>query len=801
MGLTRQLKKKGDLLAILAFVILTAIIFRNYFFKGQVPFPANLLVSFYSPWRHYQWEGYPNGPATKPIGFDNLRSFFPYRKFTLDQLKLGQWPLWNPYNFSGNIHLATYQAAVFYPLNLLYFVLPLIDAWSWLVILQPILAGFFMFLFLRKINLSSRAAFFGALTLAFSGWMLAWSEESLVIEHTALWLPLILYALEKLMAKVSPGRVALLVGATVAMILAGFLQLTIYVLLTVFAWIIFRVRQGKLNDLKSKLALGLSFLVSLLITSAHLWPAIEAYFNSSRRLVDVKFLFDQYLMPPWHLITFLAPDFWGNPGVFNYFQGGFYHEKVIYLGIPALLLALFALLSKRRSQELNFLKWFSLITLALGFVPLGWLLYFSHLPLVSTMMPARIFFLATFGFCALAAFGWDFYSQQNFAEQRWKSLFFASGSIFLLLWLFVFYHKFFLVPDSFATVSLRNLVLPTGFFISTASVIWLFRRQKSFAFLALTALAVLSSIYFANKFLYFSERRFIFPEVAVLTKLKAMAGVNRVWGYAGGCLERNLNAYYGLYSPDGYEALFPQRYGELLHVQETKGQLTGQPSRSDAAIKQAVEADGVLDSWYRQRLLSLLGVKYLAEAKFGEGKNEATEAERFPQEFFQLVWQDEKFRIWEYQQALPRAFLVDEYLVETQKQKIIDHLFDQEFSLAKKIILEEEPGLKIEPQATKKTVEITKYLPNQVELQTESLQPALLFLTDNDYPGWQAQIDGQRAAILRADFTFRAVAVPAGKHQIVFSYRPKAFFWGLRVSFLSLILFIGWLIFVKIKRP
>ena len=807
------MKSKNLVLVFSVLVLLTVIIFRGYFFKGQIPFPANLLVSFYSPWQDYEWEGYPNGPPNKPIGFDVIKLFYPYRKFTIEQLKLGQWPLWNPYNFSGNIHLATYQSAVFYPLNLLYFLLPLIDAWSWLVILQPILAGLFMYLFLRAIDLSEKAAFFGCLAFAFSGWMVAWMEESLVIEHSALWLPMILYSVERIKKQITSTNIALFVFGITASVLAGFLQMTLYVLATVLAWTAFRYWRFKQKDFKKLATLGLGLFFSFLITAVHVWSAMEAYFRSPRGMVDAKFLFDQYLMKPWHLITFLAPDFWGNTGAYNYFGGGFYHEKVIFIGIPAFLLALWALLSKQKNKNLRFFKWFSLITLALGFFPLGWLLYYLRLPLFKVMMPSRIFFLATFGFCALAAFGLDAYDNQKFDWKTWKRILITLGSVLLILWLFVFLSKIFLPKTKYGTVSLRNLVLPTGFLIASALTIllpWLknqirylnrldLQKSKLLSFLGLTILSILSSLYFANKFLYFSERKFVFPEMEVITKLKEIAGINRIWSYGDGYMEKNMNIYYGLYSPEGYDALFSQRYGELLHSQKTKGEITSQITRTDAEIQSASEGEEIFNNWYRRRLLSLLGVKYIFETKLGDVKNLTTEEQRFPSEFFQPIWEDQSFKIWEYQEALPRVLLVDDYLVETDKQKIVGHLFDKDFELEKKIILEKEPELEIKKEeiSEKGSVEIIRYTPNQVSLRTEVSASALLFLSDNYYPGWKATIDGEKIEILRADYSFRALALPKGKHQIVFSYEPGVFYWGLKVSLVSLVSLIGWLIFLR----
>ena len=58
-------------------------------------------------------------------------------------------------------------------------------------------------------------------------------------------------------------------------------------------------------------------------------------------------------------------------------------------------------------------------------------------------------------------------------------------------------------------------------------------------------------------------------------------------------------------------------------------------------------------------------------------------------------------------------------------------------------------------------------------------------MTDLAYPGWRAEADGKPAEILRADGFFRGVALPAGEHRVVFTYRPIAFYAGAALSILA----------------
>lgn len=60
--------------------------------------------------------------------------------------------------------------------------------------------------------------------------------------------------------------------------------------------------------------------------------------------------------------------------------------------------------------------------------------------------------------------------------------------------------------------------------------------------------------------------------------------------------------------------------------------------------------------------------------------------------------------------------------------------------------------------------------PEDVRVRTHSDCASYLVLSDTLLPGWTATVDGAPAPILAADFAFRAVRLPAGEHEVAFTY-------------------------------
>jgi hypothetical protein len=90
-------------------------------------------------------------------------------------------------------------------------------------------------------------------------------------------------------------------------------------------------------------------------------------------------------------------------------------------------------------------------------------------------------------------------------------------------------------------------------------------------------------------------------------------------------------------------------------------------------------------------------------------------------------------------------------------------------------------------------VEITRLEPNRVSTTVDASAPGLLVLADNHYPGWRAEVDGQRTTIHRVNFNQRAVAVPAGRHVVNFVYAPRSILFGLFISVFTLVLLLCWM--------
>src|SRR3989338_1627115 len=112
-------------LYLLIYIIIVVIFYYPFLFAGKMPIPGDTIVGMYHPYRDVVWDNYVSGvPFKNFLITDPVRQQYLWRKLAIAQIKKGHLPLWNPYSFSGTPLLANFQSAVFYPLNILYFILP-----------------------------------------------------------------------------------------------------------------------------------------------------------------------------------------------------------------------------------------------------------------------------------------------------------------------------------------------------------------------------------------------------------------------------------------------------------------------------------------------------------------------------------------------------------------------------------------------------------------------------------------------------------------------------------------------------
>ncbi|MEW6270959.1 MAG: YfhO family protein [Thermodesulfobacteriota bacterium] len=101
------------------------------------------------------------------------------------------------------------------------------------------------------------------------------------------------------------------------------------------------------------------------------------------------------------------------------------------------------------------------------------------------------------------------------------------------------------------------------------------------------------------------------------------------------------------------------------------------------------------------------------------------------------------------------------------------------------------PELAVPQGRAREDARIVVDLPERVEIEATLAAPGLLVLTDTWYPGWRAEVDGGERPILRADYAFRAVALPAGTHRVVFRYQPASLRIGAAISAAALVAMVA----------
>jgi hypothetical protein len=195
-------------------------------------------------------------------------------------------------------------------------------------------------------------------------------------------------------------------------------------------------------------------------------------------------------------------------------------------------------------------------------------------------------------------------------------------------------------------------------------------------------------------------------------------------------------------------------------------------------------------------LLDMLNVKYVLTDK--------------PVKLKGLSWVSDgpgTSKLYQNHNILPRAFLVKQFEVLKSDQEFARAFHELTFDPENKILLEREPTSFVELQKQpavpnlESAVKVLSYQNNRIVLEVDTPEAAFLFLSETYYPGWRAYVDGRQEEILRANYTFRAIPLGTGSHQVELRCEPLSFKIGTATSFLTIALLLAaWGICAKKRR-
>lgn len=771
----------------------TGIFFYKTLFFGLLPFPGDLLVAEFKPWRTYSYLGYiPASVPNKAQYPDTIRQTYPWKTLVIKMLKQGQVPLWNPYNFSGSPLLANFQSSALYPFNIFYFIFSQPIAWSILVTLQPLLAVFFTYWYCRKLSVSPLASWFAAISFAYGSFMRVWLEYN-TVDHVVLWLPLILLSIESLRIHPHWKWLAVLIGSLTATLLAGHPQIAAYMFLFTIIYFLLRCRSVKHFKLVTIL-----LMLPIGIAAVQLLPGIELVINSARSNLPFSTLFHKILIQPWQLIMLVIPDFFGNPATRTYWLSDTYIGKTLSIGIVPLFF-LFATLRSLHPLKKLFLATAGIVFILITANPISYTFYRIPLPIFSTSSPTLISFLFSFSLSMLIAFGVDQFRSEAHTLKKWKKRALQVAGVLSLLWLVVLVMpKISSLPwRENLSMSIRPMILASGLVAITLIAFYeaiANPKRMTTILVLLLGVHVLDLFVAFHKFNPFSPKEFVFPDTAITSVLKKQGGMDRFWGYGTAALEANIATQLALYSPDGYDPLYPRWYGEFI-TSSQDGHITKQfttQTRSDASVAPGFGKDLFMKNTYRLRVLDSLGVKHILD-RLENGSTDST----FPKNIFSLIYDKDGWKIYQNLTSLPRVALLSNYAVYSSKKEFEKLFFDATFDPLKTVLLDEQIPFHSTNNQEKGKVEVLEYEPNMIRLRTSTAADRFLYISDVYYPGWKAFIDGQSKKIYRANYAFRAVPVSGGTHIVTMVYDPDSLRWGWYISSLSVVLFVAAMVWLR----
>jgi hypothetical protein len=727
----------------------------------------------------------------------------------------GELPLWCPYSFSGMPFIHDLQVGAFYPPHLVLYFLPeemVGPALSWLIVAHVIVAGWTMYAYARSHDLNRTGATIAALGYMFSGkWMLHLLEAGQYVAVGLAWLPLVLLLLER---SIKRGRLlsATWAGAAFALvILESHPQFTFYAGLFIALWTlpVALERAGALgpgDKSRGKIAAGLGRwlgagvwcgLAALALTAIQILPTLEATRYTTRGAAGMPF--DILNGCVFNVLGLVGPAPASMPIV------GW--ENRTGLTVLWMATALLAPVLARGNARLRLQTMICFGTVIFG---LGGALVFQPLPGFRLFrFPSRMFLVAALpisllvGMVTQAMF--DLLRANPSARSTLRRcllliLLIALETTAFLCWkggppfgaAFLAYWGSLLV-----TVPAACLILRSPGPADRSPPRW---TARSFA-LAWGALLVVDLWAMGWPLARARAQGPIYtPPSCVRVLIENHRDHERIFDRE--VPDRGESNPFGFALPilnrleplRGYNPIDIQRYKEFIQF----------ISDRDEPVE---PGNGILNfPVVNKPLLDLLAVRYLVQpSDLPRMDGEPSDVAHDPR--WRKVAVDPapeahlfvsggslrlpEFSVYENVESLPRAFVVNRAEPLPDRGRVLSSL--KQADLRQVVFLE---GMESQPENSTpvgrlQPASIVDYRPNHVAVDVDLGSPGYLVLSDPWYPGWTCTLDDQPTRLYRANYAFRAVAVPAGRHRVRFDFAPMSYHHGKMISTLAMAAILG----------
>jgi len=734
-----------------------------------------------------------------------------------------------------------------------------LNGYMFCLVMQLFCSGIFMFYYLNKgLKVGTNSSLLAAVIFMFSPMFLVNLPNYCSEPAGLLWLPLVLLFYECLLES-KDIIYAVYAALTLALSLySGIGYFYIYTCVFVFLYGILRISKisGSAKEMRRNFYLLAGILlVSFLLSSARIIPTLEASSLSHR---GGEYLKEGLVVSD--LIGIFLP--LGPIRIGNVEIGTLRNISLYYVGtatIPLLIAAIFCI-KKDNFIRLFSILGLGLVVflLALYYTPIK--LYLSKISsILSTLGLRRFYFFYPFIAASLAALGYEKIQMSKVADRARLSIrrfinFFITGYmitfiLFIILWVGkdIFKVHIFsgILPAVFGRLfSSGGYVHNMDFYISKFS--YIYDQVFLYPFAALLCLILISRIgsllflsrafknikkfsllfvffvfadfftlnmLFTNPFSYdyYKVYESNSPETAFLKTINPLERVGikinyYSMDYSGDNfkltpydkqiadlgpynlgLNYNIPTAFGASLAGGMDPLYSKKMKEFIDLAH-RGDLN-YPVRYQMRKSQHVIEFTSIDS----PLVDLMGVKYLFSVSILNNPK------------LKLLFKGRDYYVYENLKVSPRGFFVKNTKVALTKEELFGMLSRPQFDPLKEVILSEplagETGnLKKDNLGGSHSVKISYYGPDKVEISAASNEDNFLILTDADYPGWKAFIDGKATKIYAADYLFRGIYFPKGRHRIEFIYAPFSFEIGAWISSVTLFCLGLFLVVIRLSR-